>query len=37
MSKLTEHQSYYIEPFDRPINYVHTEENFLSKSEIDVF
>lgn len=35
MSKLTEHQSYFIEPIYRPINYVHTEENFLSLSEIE--
>ena len=35
MSKLTEHQSYFIEPIHRPINYVHTEENFLSKNEIE--
>ena len=34
MSALKEHKSYFIEPIYREINYIHTENNFLSDSEI---
>ena len=35
MSTLKEHKSYFIEPKYREINYIHTENNFLSNTEIE--
>ena len=34
MSKIIEHKTFFIEPEYRQINYIHTEENFLSNDEI---